>query len=80
MVSKYGHFLALSHPYTAQSVAKVFLDMVYHLHGKPVSIVTDRDVVFTSLFWRELFKLAGVQLAMSSSYHPQTDGQTERLN
>lgn len=39
--TKYGHFLALSHPYTAQSVAKVFLDMVYRLHGKPVSIVTD---------------------------------------
>lgn len=78
--TKYGHFLAMSHPYIAQSVAKLFLYMVYRLHGKPISIVTDRDAMFTSLFWKELFKLTGVQLAMSSTYHPQTDGQTERLN
>lgn len=58
--TKYGHFIALSHP---QFVAKSFLDMVYRLHGMPVSIVTDRDAVFTSSFWKELFKLCG-QLAV----------------
>lgn len=78
--TKYGHFLALSHPYSAQSVATVFLDTVYRLHGHPISIVTDRDTIFTSSFWKELFKLLGTQLAMSSAYHPQTDGQKERLN
>ncbi|WVZ77708.1 hypothetical protein U9M48_025546 [Paspalum notatum var. saurae] len=73
--TKYAHFLALAHPFNAARVAKV-----YHLHGLPESIVSDRDRVFTSLFWQELFRLAGVALRMSSSYHPQSDGQTERVN
>ncbi len=78
--NKYSHFLPLRHPFTAKEVAKIFLDTVYKLHGCPKSIVTDRDKVFTSLFWKELFNLLGVQLKMSTSYHPETDGQTERVN
>lgn len=79
-LTKYGHFLALSHPYTAQGTAKLFLDNIYKLHGLPVSILTDRDKNFTSSFWRELFKALGVNLNLTSAYHPQSDGQTERLN
>ncbi|KAL0398581.1 UNVERIFIED_CONTAM: Transposon Ty3-G Gag-Pol polyprotein [Sesamum radiatum] len=79
-LTKYSHFLALKHPYTAASVAKIFFDNIYKLHGLPVSIVTDRDKLFTSRFWKELFTLSGVSLDMSSAYHPQTDGQTERVN
>lgn len=75
--SKYSHFIALKHPFTALSVAKVFMVHVYHLHGLPSSIVSDRDRIFVGRLWKELFKLADVQLKMSSSYHPQTDGQTE---
>jgi len=78
--TKYGHFLPLHHPYTASSVTKVFLSNIYCQHGLPSAIVSDRDRVFTSKFWQELFRLADVQLCMSTSYHPQSNGQTERLN
>uniref|UniRef100_M1BG77 1-aminocyclopropane-1-carboxylate oxidase homolog n=1 Tax=Solanum tuberosum TaxID=4113 RepID=M1BG77_SOLTU len=79
-LSKYGHFIPLKHPYTAQSVAKVFMDVIVRLHGLPDNITSDRDAVFLSTFWQELFSLQGVQLNLSSAYHPQSDGQTEVLN
>jgi transposase InsO family protein len=78
--SKYSHFLALSHPFSAVSVAKLFMTEIYKLHGMPSAIITDRDKIFVSQFWQELFSRAGVELKMSSAYHPQTDGQTERVN
>lgn len=78
--TKYGHFVALSHPFTALNVAQAYMDSIYKLHGLPEVIISDRDKIFTSRFWQELFKLSDTQLLMSSSYHPQTDGQTERLN
>lgn len=79
-LSKYAHFIAMSHPYTTASVARLFMDSVYKLHGMPMVIISDRDRVFTSNLWQELFKLSDTTLNMSSSYHPQTDGQSERLN
>jgi hypothetical protein len=78
--TKCGHFIPLHHPFSAASVAKAFMNQVYRLHGLPTTIVSDRDSIFTSLFRKELFRLADVTLQMSSSYHSQTDGQTERLN
>lgn len=78
--SKYGHFIPMAHPFTALTVAKLFLQHVYRLHGLPSSIISDRDRVFTSQVWQELFRLANVSLKMSSAYHPQTNGQTERVN
>ncbi len=64
----------------APGMAQLFLQHVYAIHGLPVELVSDRDPRFTSDFWRALFKLLGSRLALSSPYHPQTDGQTERAN
>jgi hypothetical protein len=80
MFNKYAHFLPTSHPYTALTVAQLFMSNVYKLHDLPSVIISDRDLVFTSQFWQHLFRLAGTTLQLSSSYHPQTDGQTERVN
>jgi hypothetical protein len=79
-LSKYAHFVPLKHPYTALSVAKAFVANIVRLHGMPLSIVSDRDRVFLSNFWRSLFQLHDTALCYSSSYHPQSDGQTEVIN
>ena len=79
-LSKSAHFFALAHPFTAKMVAEKFVEGVVKLYGMPKSIISDRDPVFMSQFWQEFFKLSGTQLKMSSSYHPQTDGQSEVVN
>jgi hypothetical protein len=79
-LSKYAHFILLKHPYTAKSIAEVFVREIVRLHGIPKSVISDRDPIFISHFWLELFKLQGTRLKMSSAYHPETDGQTEVVN
>jgi hypothetical protein len=78
--SKFAHFIGLGHPFTALKIAQVFLDNIYRLHGMPSSIISDRDRIFTSAFWQAVFKLSGTELRMSTSYHPQIDGKTKRVN
>jgi hypothetical protein len=78
--SKYCHFIPLAHPYSAESVVQVFFVEVVRLHRVPQSIVSDRDPVFTSLFWKELMRLTSSKLDMTSAFHPQSDGQTEVAN
>jgi hypothetical protein len=78
--SKMVHLIACHQQVTAFEVAQLVYDHVVRLHGFPEYIISDRDTRFTSHFWRALWKLSGTQLAMSTSYHPQTDGQTESVN
>lgn len=79
-LTKYCHLIALTHPYSAHEVAQEFLNQIVKLHGVPLAIITDRDPLFINSFWQELFKMLGTKLNLSSPYHPQTDGQTERVN
>jgi hypothetical protein len=78
--SKFAHFIPVGHLYSAASVAKTFFDNIVRLHGFLASIVSDRDPVFTSHLWTELFQLSGTRLCTSSAFHPQTDGQLEVTN
>lgn len=73
-LTKYAHFIALSHPYTSTTVAQIVLDSVVKLHGPPKAIISDRDAIFVSSFWKDLFTAMGAQIKLSMAYHPQTDG------
>jgi len=79
-LTKFVHFIAFSNTFTAPTLAPIFISEIYRLQGAPKTIVSDRDKIFVSQFWKALFKHLGTTLAFSSSYHPQTDGQTEVLN
>jgi hypothetical protein len=79
-LTKLVHLIATKTTVTAKEFALLFFNNVIRLHGVPEAIITDRDTRFTSSFWRELMKLMSVEQRMSSAFHPQSDGQTERTN
>jgi hypothetical protein len=79
-LSKRAHFIATNQKVTGRGIAQLFLDHIFKHHGLPKVIISDRDPRFTGHFWRSLHGLLGIKLAMSTSNHPQTDGQTERTN
>jgi transposase InsO family protein len=66
--------------YDVTDVARVFVSEVIHLHGIPKKIISDRDSIFTFRFWTSLQSALGTQLNLSTTYHPETYGQTERVN
>jgi hypothetical protein len=78
--SKYCHFIPLAHSYSTESVAQAFFTDIVRLHGVPQSMVSDRDPIFTSTFWRKLMRLMGTKLHMTTAFHPQSDGQSEAAN
>ena len=79
-LSKIADFIPTVTTVSAIDSARLFFDEIVRLHGVPTSLMSDRDPKFASKFWRALFRLTGTKLNISSSYHPQTDGQTERTN
>jgi hypothetical protein len=74
------HLIPVHTKITATELSWVYCREIVRLHGLPSSIVSDRDSKFTSKWWRELHRILGARLLMSTSFHPQTDGQTERAN
>ncbi|KAG3123196.1 hypothetical protein PI126_g23829 [Phytophthora idaei] len=74
------HLAAVLAEVTAVQTARLFVAMVFKHHGMPLDILSDRDLRFTARFWQKVFTLLGTQLSMSTAGHPQTDGQTERVN
>ena len=80
MFSKQAHFVPTYKTATAHQTAQLLLREVYRLHGIPSVIVSDRDSRFTSELWQSLMRYLGTKLNISTAYHPQTDGQSERTN
>ena len=74
------HLIPSCTNYNASQLAELMFEHIYKLHGLPKNIISDRDVLFTSTFWGQLHRLIGTKLRLSSAYHPQSDGSTERAN
>ena len=79
-LTKVAHFIPVKSTFSAERLAEIYYQEVVRLHGVPASIISDRDSTFTSRFWKSLHELMGTQLKFSTAFHPQTDGQTERVN
>ena len=78
-LTKMVHFSGTSKEVTAMEYAQIFVDTVFRIHGLPEVIISDRDPWFTGKFWRALFDLLGTDLRFSTTFHPQTDGQSEQM-
>ena len=79
-LTKMGHFIPLPALPTAEATATALVRQVFRLHGLPNDVVSDRGSQFTSKFWTRFLQLLGAQVKLSTAFHPETDGQTERLN
>jgi transposase InsO family protein len=80
LLTKVAHFIPVKTTYSVPQLAKLYMSRIVYLIGVPKKIVSDRGTQFTSRFWERLHEILDTQLRFSSAYHPQTDGQTERVN
>jgi transposase InsO family protein len=79
-LTKTAHFLPVHTTYNAKKYAEIYLDQIVHLRGVPKMIISNRGAQFITRFWEQLQYALGTKLIRSSAYHPQTYGQTERIN
>jgi transposase InsO family protein len=79
-LTKTAHFIAVHTTYLVQQYTKLYMDQIVCLHGISKIIISDRGTQFVARFWEQLHECLGTKLICSFSYHPQTDGQTERIN
>ena len=79
-LTKVAHFIPIQTTYRANQLAQLYVSRIVSLHGVPKTITSDRGSLFTSAFWSQLHQALGTALKYSTAYHPQTDGQTERVN
>ena len=77
-LTKSAHFVPVQTTYNSEKLAKIYIREIVRLHGVPISIISDRGAQFTSHFWRSMKKELGTWVDLSTAFHPQTDGQSER--
>ena len=78
-LTKSTHFLAMRVSDSVLALSKIYVKEIVRLHGIPLSIVSDRDPRFTSCFWQSLQKALGIKIKLSTTFHPQTNGQSKRV-
>jgi transposase InsO family protein len=79
-LTKVAHFIPVKTGYSTDKLADLYIDNILRLHRAPKSIVSDRGPQFTAKFWKSFHEAMGTSLDFSTAFHPQTDGQTERVN
>src|SRR5258707_11249302 len=79
-LSKQSHFIPMIRSLNAPGLTQLYISSIFKLHGLPSSIISDRDPLFTSLFWDSLMSQLRIQHKLSTAYHPQMDGQTEQVH
>jgi transposase InsO family protein len=79
-MTKVAYFIPVKTTYSGPQLAELYMSRIVCLHGVPKKIVSDRGMQFTSKFWERLHEILDTQLCFNSTYHPQTNGQTERVN
>ena len=79
-LTKLAHSILVKSKHKTDDITNIFMKEIFKLHGFPKEVISDRDTKFTSNFWKGLFADLGTKLNFSTTYHPQTDGQTERVN